>query len=324
MFDSENVLSIKNLSISYSIREGEVKSVEDVSIDFPRGKNVAVIGESGCGKSTIANSILGVLASNSKVSGKSEIIFQGKNLLKASKEELRRFRWQKASMVFQAAQNSLNPTVKIGEQLADSIIDHNKYNRADIRGKIEKLLVLVKLDPQRVLNSYPHELSGGQRQRVIIAMSMVLDPELIILDEPTTALDMITQTYIFDILLDIHHSCNLSMILITHDLTAAVKLADYIVVMYGGKVMEMATTDEIFQNPQHPYTEGLLGAMPFIDGEIVRKKSIPGSPPDLVNRPSGCIFHSRCFLAEEKCRVAEPGLRNTGKRLIACHFRGET
>ncbi len=319
----ESVISIKNLSIAYSIREGWVKSVENVSIEFPKGKNTAVIGESGCGKSTIANSIIGILAYNSKISAESQIIFDGKNVLKASKEEQRNFRWKKASMVFQAAQNALNPTVKIGEQLADSMIDHGINNKAEISKKIEELLNLVKLDAPRVLNSYPHELSGGQRQRVIIAMSMVLDPELIILDEPTTALDMITQTYIFDILLDIHKKRNLSMILITHDLTAAVKLADKIVVMYGGKVMESGSTEEMFDNPQHPYTEGLLGAMPFIDGTVVKKKSIPGSPPDLVNRPKGCIFNSRCYLVEDRCKNEEPLLKDIGDRQIACHFRGE-
>lgn len=317
---TESVLSIKNLSISYSIREGMVKSVENVSIDFPKGKNVAIIGESGCGKSTIANTVMGILAPNSKVSSESQIIFNGKNILKASKEEQRLFRWQKASMVFQAAQNALNPTIKIGEQLRDSIYDHD--GKIDIDKRIDELLKLVKLDPKRISDSYPHELSGGQRQRVIIAMSMVLEPELIVLDEPTTALDMITQTYIFDILLDIHKQRNLSMILITHDLTAAVKLADIIVVMYGGKVMEIGSTYDIFNNPQHPYTEGLIGAMPFIDGSVVKKKSIPGTPPDLINRPTGCVFHQRCYLYQEICKTAEPPLKGE-KRLTACHFRGE-
>jgi peptide/nickel transport system ATP-binding protein len=323
MTNSESVLSIKNLSISYSLREGYVKSIENISIDFPKGKNTAIIGESGCGKSTIANSIIGILAPNSLVSKESQIIFNDKNILKATKEEQRLFRWQKASMVFQAAQNALNPTVRIGEQLSDSIIDHSKISNSKIKEKLKELLSLVKLESERVLTSYPHELSGGQRQRVIIAMSMVLDPELIILDEPTTALDMITQTYIFDILLDIHKKRNLSMILITHDLTAAVKLADIIVVMYGGKIMETGNTDDLFENPQHPYTEGLIGAMPFIDGSIVKKKSIPGSPPDLISRPSGCIFHPRCYLVQDRCKREEPVLKNTGNRSIACHFRGE-
>lgn len=319
---SESILDIKNLSISYSIREGEVKSVENVSINFPKGKNTAIIGESGCGKSTIANSIIGILSPNSKIKQGSQINFDGENILNMSKEKQRLFRWQKASMVFQAAQNALNPTVRIGEQLLDSIIDHQNVNKVQAAAKVTELLQLVKLDANRVVNSYPHELSGGQRQRVIIAMSMVLDPQLIILDEPTTALDMITQTYIFDILLDIHKKNNLSMILITHDLTAAVKLADKIVVMYGGKVMEAGDTEDIFKNPLHPYSEGLLGSMPFIDGSIVKKKSIPGTPPDLINRPKGCIFNSRCYLAEEKCRVEEPPLKNTENRQIACHFRG--
>jgi peptide/nickel transport system ATP-binding protein len=320
---SESVLSLKNLSISYSIREGLVKSVENVSIEFEKGKNTAIIGESGCGKSTIANSIIGILSPNSKISDKSEIVFNHKNILKASKEEQRLFRWKVTSMVFQAAQNALNPTIRIGEQLLDSIFDHKSISTSEATKKVNELLNLVKLDPERVMNSYPHELSGGQRQRVIIAMSMVLDPQLIILDEPTTALDMITQTYIFDILLDIHRKRNLSMILITHDLTAAVKLAHKIIVMYGGKIMESAYTDDLFKNPLHPYSEGLLGAMPFIDGEIVKKKSIKGSPPNLINRPKGCIFADRCYLVEDICRDTEPPLRDLeNNRQIACHFRG--
>lgn len=320
---SENILSLKNLSISYFIREGIVKSVENISIDFKKGENVAIIGESGCGKSTIANSIIGILSPNSIISDKSEIVFNDTNIIKATKEQQRMFRWKITSMVFQAAQNALNPTIRIGEQLADSILDHQNISKADITKKITELLKLVKLDPERVMNSYPHELSGGQRQRVIIAMSLVLDPQLIILDEPTTALDMITQTYIFDILLEIHKKNNLSMILITHDLTAAVKLADRIVIMYGGKIMESGSTENIFANPLHPYSEGLLGAMPFIDGEIVQKKSIPGSPPNLINRPKGCIFADRCYLVQDICRNEEPPLRKVeNNREIACHFRG--
>lgn len=318
---TEPVLSLKNLSISYSIREGQLKSIENISLDFAKGKNTAIIGESGCGKSTIANAILGILAPNSQVTKESHIIFAGQNILKIPPEAQRLFRWQKASMVFQAAQNALNPILRIGEQLGDSIRDHSRISPVNIQRKLEELLSLVKLDSNRILTAYPHELSGGQKQRVMIAMAMVLEPELMVLDEPTTALDMITQTYIFDLLLDIHQKRNLSMILITHDLTAAVKLADTIVVMYGGKIMESGNTDDLFENPQHPYTEGLIGAMPFIDGSIVQKKSIPGSPPNLIARPAGCIFEPRCYLAQDICKKEEPRLKQLPDRVLACHFR---
>ena len=323
----ENILEIKNLDISYSTHNGFLKSVDNLSITFEKGKVTGVIGESGCGKTTIINSIMKILPANAQIGKNSRIIFKGndKNLLTIRKGELQDFRWRKASMVFQAAQNSLNPTLQISEQLMDSIWDHDSsISKKDCIRKTEKLLHMVRLNPERVMDSYPHQLSGGMRQRVIIAMALVLEPEFIILDEPTTALDVITQSFIFDILVDLQKQKNLSMILITHDLASAAKLAHNMVIMYGGELMEVAPSMKLFNNPLHPYTKGLLGAIPFIDGDIITKKSIDGTPPDLINKPIGCIFQDRCPKVFDRCKKEHPEIRDVpgsdGKRKVACHL----
>ncbi len=321
----ENILEIKRLSVSYQIGDKFLKSIDNIDVHFELGKVTGLIGESGCGKSTMINSVMGVLAPNSKISPESEILFLNEDLLSMTDEDLRKFRWMKASMVFQAAQNAMNPTLKISEQLMDSIYDHDKnITKKAAVDKVVELLNLVKLDPDRVFDSYPHELSGGMRQRVIIAMAMVLDPELIILDEPTTALDVITQSFIFDILVEIQNKKNLSMILITHDIALSSKLAHNMIVMYGGEVFEIAETETLFDNPLHPYTIGLLDSMPFIDGDLVEKKTIKGSPPDLVNKTNGCVFAPRCPFQMPICLKVRPDLRkikddNDKLRSVACH-----
>jgi peptide/nickel transport system ATP-binding protein len=237
--------------------------------------------------------------------------------------EVRDFRWKKASMVFQAAQNALNPTLKIKTQILDTVIDHGENPEDEkFRNRLSELFAMVRLDPSRVLNAYPHELSGGMRQRVIIALSMILEPEFIILDEPTTALDVITQSYIFDILGEIHNKTGLTMIFITHDMSAVAKLADRIGVMYAGKIFELADAGELFENPLHPYTQGLLNSIPSIDGDVVKREPVPGQPPDLINKPSGCVFHPRCALAEAICMESEPEFIDLGSsHFVACHKR---
>lgn len=301
------VLKIENLTVDYQTRDGSLRSLDDISLELEKGKITALIGESGCGKTTLINAIMGVLSPNSRIDKDSKILFNRQNLLHIPQEQIRLFRWQKASMVFQAAQNAMNPTLRIEEQLLDSIWDHQpQMAQSDSRKKILELLEMVRLDPERVLSSYPHELSGGMRQRVIIAMAMVLDPELIILDEPTTALDMITQHYIFNILSQIQENLSLSMIIITHDIALAAKLAHNMVVMYGGEIMEEAPTELLFSRPCHPYTKGLLGAIPFVDGEIVKKTAIKGCPPNLINKTKGCIFSERCSFAVPDCTKQKP------------------
>ncbi|MFH1726196.1 MAG: ABC transporter ATP-binding protein [Elusimicrobiota bacterium] len=303
------ILRIRNLSVDYKVREGILAAVEGVDLDIEQGRITAVIGESGCGKSTLTAAILGITAPNAVIREGSGMLFHDRDLLRLSPKELRMFRWNEASMVFQAAQNALNPTMRIEDQFLDTVFDHDAgVSRGQAKAKVADLLRLVRLDPARVLRSYPHELSGGMRQRCVIALSLVLDPEFVLLDEPTTALDTIIQSHIFDILLDIHAKRGLTMVLVTHDMTAAMMLAHRIVIMYGGKVLETGETEEVFQRPLHPYTAGLINAIPSISGSELRCKPIHGPPLDLLNKPSGCVFHPRCPAAEEACRAEAPEL----------------
>lgn len=319
---SEIILKIENLKVDYEVKEGLVKSVDNVSFDVEKGKVTALIGESGSGKSTLTGAILRILAPNGRIDPSGKILFNGQDILKMSSEEIRQFRWMKASMVFQAAQNAMNPVLRIEDQIMDSVIDHGiDPHSEEVRGRLQSLLSMVRLEPDRVLRAYPHQLSGGMRQRVIIALSMILDPEFIILDEPTTALDVITQHYIFDILRDIHEKTKVSMIFITHDMSAVAKLAHTIGVMYAGKIFEMTSAHKLFETPMHPYTIGLLGSIPSIEGDVIQRKPIEGQTPDLINKPAGCVFHPRCSFVQDLCREKEPPFREIEEgHKAACHF----
>lgn len=323
--NSDIILRFENMKIDYQVREGLVKSVDGITFDVERGKITALIGESGSGKSTLTGGILRILAPNGKIAPESRILFEGKDILLMDASQVHNFRWRRASMVFQAAQNAMNPTLRIRSQLFDTVSDHGENpNSEKYRERLDSLLSMVRLEPSRVLDAYPHELSGGMRQRVIIAMSMILEPEFIILDEPTTALDVVTQHYIFDILKDIHEETGLSMMFITHDMSAVAKLADNIGVMYAGKIFELAGADEIFDRPLHPYTIGLLGSIPSVEGDEIKRKPIKGQPPDLINKPPGCVFHPRCDFCREICKKEEPEFKDMGGRhFAACHFAGK-
>ncbi|HEY9840881.1 MAG TPA: ABC transporter ATP-binding protein [Candidatus Obscuribacterales bacterium] len=317
------LLQIQNLTISYTLRGRKLLPVEDVSLDFAEGRITALIGESGCGKSTLTAGILGILAANSRTDPASRLLFRGRDLLRLAPEEQRRFRWQQASMVFQAAQNALSPTLRIEEQLIDTLLDHQAMSPGEAKARARERLGQVRLEADRVLKAYPHQLSGGMRQRVLIAMALLMEPELILLDEPTTALDVITQRYIFDILRDIHKQLGTTMILITHDLAAAAELADEVVVMYAGRIMEQSPAKTFFSQPLHPYSEGLLRALPSLTGDASQREPIAGHPPDLAAKPGGCVFHPRCPIAEAICKVKVPVLARSGESLAACHLRTE-
>jgi peptide/nickel transport system ATP-binding protein len=314
-----SLLSLKNLSIDYQVRGRLLHVVENVNLSFASGSFTAIIGESGCGKTTLMSAVLGTLANNSRVSPQAEVIFKGQQVLALSKEAQRLYRWKAVSMVFQAAQNALSPTLTIGEQLCDSLFDHRSISKTGALEIAAERLREVRLTPERIFPAYPHQLSGGMRQRVMIAMAMILQPDLMLLDEPTTALDVITQRYIFDILKDLHHQGQ-TMILITHDLASAQELADTVVVMYGGQIMEQAPAEGFFSGPRHPYSEGLLNALPRVQDAPREHTAIPGHPPDLAHKPGGCIFHPRCALAEARCRTESPALKGTSWR-VACHVR---
>lgn len=305
------IIELKDIVVEYPLKTGSVKAVNNANLKIERGKITALVGESGSGKTTLASTILRCLTSPGKLCSGS-ILFHSKDkstiqVDTLNEKELEKFRWEKVSMVFQAAQSSLNPVMTIWESFYETYHCHfPEVSKEVIRDKSIELLKSVKLDAERILLSYPHELSGGMKQRVIIAFSMLLDPELIILDEPTTALDVITQDYIFRILKEINKTKNVTMLLMTHDMNVVGKFSDMVGIMYAGSIMEFGPTKEVFKNQLHPYTEGLIHATPSLWGDISSLKSIPGSPPDLKNLPNGCSFAERCSYCSDCCLKAFP------------------
>ena len=326
----DNIVTIKNVSIDYPLRKYTLRAVTDFSMDIKRGKITALVGESGSGKTTVSSALMQCISEPGRVAA-GEIIFYdrakdgGHEILinKLGKKELNAFRWSKISMVFQAAQSALNPVMTIRQQLYETMIEHGcKFSKEEMEARCGELLGYVQLNPEIVLNAYPHELSGGMKQRVMIAFSLLLDPELVILDEPTTALDVITQNYIFNLLRKINEEKKISMLLMTHDISVVARFADYIGVMYGGRLMEYGSTAEVFEKRRHPYTEGLIGATPSIIGDIDKMHPIEGTPPNLLNMPSGCVFHPRCRYCKEICKAEEPVAYSTEDGcIVKCHFR---
>ncbi|MFN8445255.1 MAG: ABC transporter ATP-binding protein [Caldilineaceae bacterium] len=304
-------LSLKNVYVNYATRRGSVQAVRGVSLDLNSGESLALIGESGSGKSTLGLAIVRLLASTAKVEP-GEVIYRRNghevDVLRLNARELREFRWRDCAMVFQSALNSFNPVLRIWEQAWDTAQAHGMNDRQAVRQRFKDILRFVQLDPNRVIDSYPHELSGGMRQRTLLALSLLLDPQILILDEPTTALDIITQRTIIQLLRRLKEEQHFTMIFISHDLAIAAELADRIATMYAGAIVEIGSSDDIFYQPRHAYTLGLIRAVPTVTGGFEELSSIPGSPPDLINLPSGCKFHPRCPFATERCKQQEPAL----------------
>ncbi len=305
------LLEIEDLKVYYRSKKGTVKAVDGVSLRIDRGEMVGIVGESGCGKSTLAYSIIRLV--QGEVRGK--ILFDGVNLLELSEEKMRRIRGKEIGMVFQDPMTSLDPLEKIGDQIVETITEHENVDEETAMRRARELLLKVGLPEDRV-ESYPHQLSGGQRQRVMIALAIALNPKLLIADEPTTALDVIVQERIMDILEGIKREGK-SVILITHDLALASERCDRIAVMYAGWLVEMGKTSEIVKDPLHPYTKGLMDSIPdlWMKKEV---KPMPGNPPDLTDPPKGCRFHPRCPLADDVCRREEPPTVNLGDRIVRC------
>jgi len=302
------LLEVKDLKVSFRTYGGEVQAVRGVSFSIDEGETLAIVGESGCGKSVTAQAIMGMVpVPHGKVQN-GQIIFGDRDITKLSKKQLEQIRGSEIGMIFQDPMTSLNPTMIIGNQIREGILTHQKLSKNEAKKKSIELLKLVGIsDPEKRYSQYPHEFSGGMRQRVVIAIALACDPKLIIADEPTTALDVTIQAQILDLLKDIQQKRNSSIMLITHDLGVVAEVADRVAVMYAGVVVESGTVKEIFESPKHPYTWGLLKSVPNLDSpEKERLIPIEGSPPDLFAPPKGCPFASRCPFAMEVCVLHMP------------------
>jgi len=290
----ENILSIKNLDITFKTNAGNIHAIRGVSLDLPQGKTIALVGESGSGKSVTMKAVTGLLDSNSVING-GNIFYNGVDLLTLSKKDLReKINGKQIAMVFQDPMTSLDPTMQIGDQITEAMLLHQKISKSDAEKKALELLKLVGIiDAEKRMKNYPHQLSGGMRQRIVIAIALSCEPKILICDEPTTALDVTIQAKILNLIQDIQAKMNLSVIYITHDLGVVAKVADFVNVMYAGKIIECGTVEEIFYDPRHPYTWGLLSAMPDLETDDDRLYSIPGSPPNLLHEPQGDAFAPR-------------------------------
>ena len=315
------VLSVEGLTTNYRTLRGWVRAAEDVTFEVAEGEAMGLAGESGCGKSTVALSLLKILPSGGRIR-KGKIVFSGQDLVPLSEKEMRKIRWKGISIVFQGAMNAMNPVFKVGDQIAEAIKTHEpKVPDSDVKERVAKLLETVGIEPSRATN-YPHEFSGGMRQRALIAMALAADPSLVIADEPGTALDVIVQAQILRLLRDLKDKLGLSMILISHDLSIIAETCEKVAIMYAGRIVEYGDAVSIFKDPKHPYTQGLIKAFPSIRGEKVRLTSIPGSPPDLLNPPTGCRFNPRCPYVMDICKKVEPALEEHGVKghTVACHL----
>ncbi|GAA0135900.1 oligopeptide ABC transporter ATP-binding protein OppD [Paenibacillus sp. YSY-4.3] len=304
----EPILQVKDLHVSFQVKGGEVKAVRGMNFEIGKGETVAIVGESGSGKSVTAQTVMRLIPSPPSIIKQGEILFQGQDLLKKSIKEMEAIRGKDIGMIFQDPMTSLNPTIKVGKQITEVLIKHQNMSAAEAKNQAIEMLKLVGIkNAEARFNQYPHEFSGGMRQRVMIAIALACRPALLIADEPTTALDVTIQAQIMDVMKDMQERLGTSIILITHDLGVVAGMCDRVIVMYAGEVVETGTKWEIFKNPQHPYTKGLLRSMPRLD----QKKSEPlipiiGTPPDLIKPPLGCPFAARCDQAMKICERIDP------------------
>jgi peptide/nickel transport system ATP-binding protein len=315
-----SLLEIDHLKTYFKTMRGYVKAVDDISFSLEKGEAIGLAGESGCGKTTTALSILRILPSNGEIIG-GNIRFSGQEIMKFSEEKFRKdIRWKGISIVFQGAMNAFNPVIKVGDQITEAMSLHEDLKKDETITRAKKLLELVGIEPGR-LNNYPHEFSGGMKQRALIAMAISCNPSILIADEPGTALDVMVQAQILKLLRELKKNLNLSMIMITHDLSIIAETCEKSAIMYAGKIVEHGGVFEIFGEPLHPYTMGLMAAFPNIKAQKTRMKSIPGFPPDLLDPPSGCRFHPRCKYAMDICTKKDPELIADKKgRYVACHL----
>ncbi len=319
------LLEVKNLKTHFFKKKSVIPAVDGVDLVIHKGETVALVGESGSGKSITSLSIMGLVPSPGGKIVDGEIILDGKNLVAMSEKELCKVRGNEISMIFQEPMTSLNPVLTIGEQITEVLTYHQKMSKNEAIKKAIELLEMVGFSrAAEIISDYPHRLSGGMRQRVMIAIAMSCNPKLLIADEPTTALDVTIQAQILDLMKEVSRKFDTSILLITHDLGVVSEIAERVVVMYGGQVVEEARVDDLFEDPLHPYTEGLMNSVPSIEGEITRLQSIEGNVPSPENMPKGCRFAPRCTKAFERCLTEQPQLKIiTGNRSVRCFLHDE-
>lgn len=313
-----SVLDVKDLTTHFFMQEAVARAVEDVSFSLRKGEMLGLAGESGCGKTTTALSIMKLLPPGGRIL-KGEIILDEEDLVKKTDSEMNAIRWKKISIVFQGAMNALNPVIRVGDQVAEAVTEKENATNAEALQRARSLFELVGLDSSRVTD-YPHEFSGGMKQRVMIAMALACSPSIVIADEPVTALDVIVQARILELIKELQRKLGLSVIMITHDLSVIAETCERVAIMYAGRIAELGSVNDIYKDPWHPYTDALITAFPSLVGPKRRFSSVPGDPPDLTSPPSGCRFHPRCPWQDETCRNQNPEYRNVGAdHYVACH-----
>ncbi len=313
---SEPLLDVRELSVVYETARGPVTAVESVELTVGEGEFAAVVGESGCGKSTLLFAIAGLLNPPARITSGS-VHFRGSDLVTLTERELNALRWRDYSVVLQSAMNALNPVATLAAQYKDAMAAHGSYTKEEIDDRGVEVLRLVGIDPVH-LRSYPHQLSGGMRQRAMIAMALLLTPDLVIMDEPTSALDVVAQRSLMVQIKELQQLLGFAVLFVTHDMSLVSHFSDQLLVMYAGQVVEQGPTRTVFDHPSHPYSRGLLEAFPSIRGPRVPLRGIPGSPPDLASPPSGCRFHPRCPLVFSQCDTVEPSLYEVGGARSRC------
>jgi len=313
----KTILEIKELTVQFPITIGTVRAVQGVDLTLEQGEVMGLVGESGCGKSTLSFAIVRLLRPPGEIVG-GQILYHGKDIVRMREKEILSLRGNKVAMIFQDPLTSLNPLFRLDSQFIETLKTHKKgIKKAEAFNEAERILESLGISPERLLE-YPHQMSGGMRQRIMIGLGLIMNPDLLLADEPTTSLDVIVEAQFLDLLNDLRKRYNLTILLITHNLGIVAQLADRISVMYGGSIVEIGTTEEIFEDPLHPYTQGLLSSIPNIRLDKPKLETMPGNPPDLVNPPGGCVFHPRCHRVKEICSRERPGITNKDGRVVRC------